>query len=624
MSVLSGSGLAKYFGAQDIFKGVSFSLARGEKAGLIGPNGVGKTTLLRIVAGQETPTDGSVFRASDLTIGYLPQDARLEGELTLWDAALSALSSLRAQEQELRRLEAAIAQSDDPALWRRYEECEHRFQAAGGYDYEWRVRQTLEGLGLGDSLECPVSQLSGGQHTRARLAQLLLQRPDVLLLDEPTNHLDLQALTWLESFLQAWDGSLIAISHDRYFLDAVANTIWELTPAGLDRYRGNYSAYETQKAERLEHLRREYEKQQEYIRATEAFIRRYKAGQRYREARGRQKRLERMERIELPEQTRSMRVNLKATARSGWVILEAHNLAVGFPGHEPLFRIEDLMLLRGERAALIGPNGSGKTTFLRTALGELAPLSGQLMLGHNVQVGYLSQAQDELHPDRTLAEEILSVRNLSTGEVRDHLALFLFTGDDPFKRVGDLSGGERSRLALAKLTLQGTNLLVLDEPTNQLDMLSRDVLESVLSDYDGTLLFVSHDRYFIDSLATHVWAIEDGWVRVYRGNYSDYAAARAAAQANEREKREAGERRPSPRSTPEARAAQREQRRRQERRVELEAEIEMLEQRLASLEASLAEAASREDVDALRTLGADHESLSQALEQAYREWEEVA
>ncbi|NPV07697.1 MAG: ABC-F family ATP-binding cassette domain-containing protein [Anaerolineae bacterium] len=623
MSVVSGSGLAKYYGAQDVFRSVSFSLARGEKAGLIGPNGVGKTTLLRIIAGQEVPTEGSLHRASSISLGYLAQDAQIEGDCTLWEATLSALGSLRSLEEELRRLEAAIAESDDPALWRRYEDCEHRYQAAGGYDHEWRARQTLEGLGLGDSLNCPVSQLSGGQHTRARLAQLLLQRPDVLLLDEPTNHLDLEALAWLESFLQSWEGSIVAVSHDRYFLDAVAGTIWELTPEGLDRYRGNYSAYEAQKAQRLEHLRREYERQQEHIRATEAFIRRYKAGQRYREARGRQKRLDRLERIELPSQQRAMRVNLKAAARGGWVVLEAHDLAVGYAKGRPLFTIEDLILLRGERAALVGPNGSGKTTFLRTALGELEPLAGRLMLGHNVLPGYLSQAQDELHPGRTLVEEMLSVRELSLPEARDHLALFLFTEDDPFKRVGDLSGGERSRLALAKLTLQGTNFLVLDEPTNQLDMLSRDVLESVLSEYDGTILFVSHDRYFIDSLATQVWAIESGRLVAYPGDYSAYTAAKAA-QGREREKRETAQRRPSPRSTPEARAAQREQRRRQERRVRLEAEIEEMEQRLAALEAQLAEAAEQEDWDTLRELGTDHEAVSQALARALRSWEEVA
>lgn len=624
MSVVTGGGLAKYYGAQDIFRAVTFSLARGEKAGLIGPNGVGKTTLLRIIAGLEAPTDGTVHRAAGVTVGYLPQDARIEGDRTLWEAALSALEGVREQERRLRQLEAAIAHTDDPTVWRRYEESEHRFQAAGGYDYEWRARQTLEGLGLTASLDQPVSQLSGGQHTRARLAQLLLQQPDVLLLDEPTNHLDLQALAWLESFLRDWEGSLIAVSHDRYFLDAVMNTIWDLTPEGIERYRGNYSAHEAQKAERLERVRREYERQQEYIRNTEAFIRRYKAGQRYREARGRQTRLNRLERIERPGQTQTMRVRLKAGARGASVVVEAHDLTIGYQADRPLFRVDDLALLRGERAALIGPNGSGKTTFLRVLLGQLPPLSGRLMLGHNVTPGYLSQAQEGLHPDRSLAEEVLSVSNLTLAEVRDHLARFLFTGDDPFKRVGDLSGGERSRVALAKLTLQGANFLVLDEPTNQLDMLSRDVLESVLSEYDGTALFVSHDRYFIDSLATEVWAIEDGRVKAYRGGYSDYANVRAQVEAEQRLERESSERRLSPRSTPEARTAQRAERRRRERLVELEGEIEELEAKIAGLEARLAEAAGGADVETLRTLGTDHATLTETLEAAYREWEDVA
>lgn len=624
MSAVTGGGLAKYYGAQDIFRAVSFALAGSEKVGLIGPNGVGKTTLLRIIAGLETPTEGSVHRAAGLTVGYLPQDARIEGECTLWEAALAALQSVRAQERRLRQLEAAIAHSDDPAVWKQYEESEHRFQAAGGYDYEWRARQTLEGLGLTGSLDMSVSRLSGGQHTRARLAQLLLQQPDVLLLDEPTNHLDLQALTWLESFLRDWEGSLIAVSHDRYFLDAVVNTIWELTPEGIERYRGNYSAHEAQKAERLERQRREYERQQEHIRNTEAFIRRYKAGQRYREARGRQTRLNRLERIERPDQAQTMNVRLKATARGAWVVVEAHDLAIGYETDRPLFRADDLVLLRGERAALIGPNGSGKTTFLRVLLGQMAPLAGRLMLGHNVIPGYLSQAQDELHPGRSLAEEVQSVNSLTLAEVRDHLARFLFTGDDPFKMVDDLSGGERSRLALAKLTLQGANFLMLDEPTNQLDMLSRDVLESVLSEYDGTALFVSHDRYFIDALATHVWAIEDGRLNVYHGHYSDYAAARAAAIADQRQEREANERPLSPRSTPEARAAQRAEKRRQERLLEVEAEIERLEAEIADLEEGLAKAAQETDLEALRSLGLEHAVLTESLEAAYREWEEVA
>ncbi|MGQ9553755.1 MAG: ABC-F family ATP-binding cassette domain-containing protein [Anaerolineae bacterium] len=626
MSLIIASDLGKYYGAQDVFRSVTFALARGGKVGLVGPNGIGKTTLLRIVAGLEQATEGSLSRASGLNVGYLPQDVRLEGDETLWEVTLASLVPLRLLEAEVRQLEKAIGESDDPTLWRRYEQCQQRFEAMGGYEYEWRARQAIEGLSLSDLAHVPVSQLSGGQQTRAHLARLLLQQCDVLLLDEPTNHLDLQALTWLESFLQAWDGSLIAISHDRYFLDAVANEIWELSARSLERYRGNYSAYEAQKAQRLERLQREYEAQQEHIHATEAFIRRYKAGQRSREAFGRLKRLQRLERIELPPEMRPLRLRLKPSQRSGWVVLEAHEAVIGYSGAVPLFTTGDLQLLRGERAALIGPNGSGKTTFLRTALGEIKPLSGEVTLGHSVRVGYLSQAQAELHPDKTLVEELLSVRELTMAEARDHLALFLFTDDDPFKRVSVLSGGERSRLALAKLMLVGANFLVLDEPTNQLDIVSRDVLETVLSDYDGTILFVSHDRYLIDAIATQVWAIEAGYLKAYVGNYSDYIAAGAAEAARLAEKQEVSalKRNVSPRSTPEARAAQREEKRRQERRQQLEAEIHDLESRLTEVEMALAAASERGDVAALATLGREHQSLQAAIEAAYQCWSEVA
>jgi len=626
MSLLVANDLAKYFGAQDVFANVTFALARGARAGLVGPNGVGKTTLLRILAGLEQPTRGNVFRASGLTVGYLPQDVRIEGDGSVWEATLSALEPLRRLESDMRKLEQAMAGDEDPALWRRYEQCQQRFEAIGGYEYEWRARQALEGLGLRQAAEMPVSQLSGGQHTRAHLARLLLQRCDLLLLDEPTNHLDLQALSWLESYLNGWEGSIVAISHDRYFLDAVATEVWELSANRLERYRGNYRAYERQKADRLQRLQRGFEAQQEFIQATEAFIRRYMAGQRAREAKGRQKRLARLERIELPAERRSMRLKLRPSARSGWVVIEARDAVIGYSQEVPLFGTGDLQLLRGERAALIGANGSGKTTFLRTALGEMPALSGSLMLGHSVQVGYLSQAQDELHPDRTLLEEVLSAQEMTLAEAREHLALFLFTDEEPFKRVSALSGGERSRLALAKLVLLGANLLVLDEPTNQLDIVSRDVLETVLSNYDGTILFVSHDRYLIDAIATQVWAIEGERLKTYLGNYSDYAAALAAAEAagaGENDGEAEHGRGFSPRSTPAARAAQRDERRREERRQQLEAEIHRLETRVIEVEAGLAKASLEGDVSELSCLGREHDSLRSELDAAYERWGEV-
>ena len=610
MSIVVAEGLAKSYGAQDVFWDVSFRIARGDRIALVGPNGVGKTTLLKLIAGLEAPTAGRIHRARRLRIGYLPQEAELAGHRTLRQEMLTVFADLRAQEAELRRLEREMA---DPArrdrALKRYGKLLEEFELAGGYDFEHRIDRVLTGLGFReDEHRYPLAILSGGQKTRALLAKLLLQEPDLLLLDEPTNHLDLAAMEWLEDYLSEWKGSFVVAAHDRYFLDKLVERVWELEFGRLEQYPGNYSRYVQLRAERLERREAEYRAQQEYIAKTEAFIRRYRAGQRAREARGRQKRLAHLQRLERPRRARTMKLSIETDLRGGDLVLTTKDLAVGY--RTALFTCPDLCLRRGERAALVGPNGSGKTTFLKTIVGQVRPLRGEVRLGHNVRVGYLAQAHEGLNRDNTILEEILEVKNLPLQRARTFLGRFLFSGDDVFKRVGDLSGGERSRVALARLTLEGANFLLLDEPTNQLDIPSREVLEEVLADFEGTILLVSHDRYLINALATQVWIIEDGGLNVYQGDYADYL--------KRREKRERKGRRGA------TKARERKREKEEARVAELEEAIAALEARLADLGQELAAASRARDLDRLRELGSEYERAEGELERLLAEWAEAA
>ena len=610
MSIVVAEGLAKSYGAQDVFWDVSFRIARGDRIALVGPNGVGKTTLLKLIAGLEAPTAGRIHRARRLRIGYLPQEAELAGHRTLRQEMLTVFADLRAQEAELRRLEREMA---DPArrdrALKRYGKLLEEFELAGGYDFEHRIDRVLTGLGFReDEHRYPLAILSGGQKTRALLAKLLLQEPDLLLLDEPTNHLDLAAMEWLEDYLSEWKGSFVVAAHDRYFLDKLVERVWELGFGHLEQYPGNYSRYVQLRAERLERREAEYRAQQEYIAKTEAFIRRYRAGQRAREARGRQKRLAHLQRLERPRRARTMKLSIETDLRGGDLVLTTKDLAVGY--RTALFTCPDLCLRRGERAALVGPNGSGKTTFLKTIVGQVRPLRGEVRLGHNVRVGYLAQAHEGLNRDNTILEEILEVRNLPLQRARTFLGRFLFSGDDVFKRVGDLSGGERSRVALARLTLEGANFLLLDEPTNQLDIPSREVLEEVLADFEGTILLVSHDRYLINALATQVWIIEDGGLNVYQGDYADYL--------KRREKRERKGRRGA------TKARERKREKEEARVAELEEAIAALEARLADLGQELAAASQAQDLDRLRELGSEYKRAEGELERLLAEWAEAA
>jgi ATP-binding cassette subfamily F protein 3 len=563
MSVLSVSGLTKYYGAEFIFGGISFQISRGDKTALVGVNGAGKSTLMKIIAGVEEPTGGSVHLSRGRTVAYLAQEAQFSGSRTLMEEMHAALEHLHALQQEITALEHALADTAAPdweQRMERYGELTHRFEHAGGYDIEYRIDRTLHGLGFVEAqYDQPLAQFSGGQKTRAALASALLSDPDLLLLDEPTNHLDLAALEWLERFLKDWEGTLIVISHDRYFLDKVTNRTLEIANGKLDGdYPAGYNKYLELKAERLELQLKHYQAQQEYIAKTEDFIRRFKAGQRTKEARGREKILNRLKygyqgannqwidtRVDAPQQQKKIAMNLGTQVRSGDLALKLEKLVVGYmergmgdgswdlgetdqpptPIPHPLIKCPNLEIFRGQRVALMGPNGSGKTTLLRTMVGEVPALSGLARLGHKVMINYYAQAHEGLDMNATVFQEIRRIKPLiKETEARTLLGRFLFSGDDVFKRVGDLSGGERSRVALAQLTLMGGNLLVLDEPTNHLDIGAREALEVVLNEYNGTILFVSHDRYFIDAVADTIWMVENSSIEAFDGTYSEYAA----------------------------------------------------------------------------------------------------
>ena len=621
MAILTASNLAKSYGHFDIFDGVSFEIPHQAKIALIGPNGSGKTTLARLILGLDKPTAGTIQRAKKLRMGYLPQHADFDGEGTLWDAMLMVFADLRAQAAELRELEAAMAASDtrEQSL-RRYGELLEAFELAGGYSYEHRIRHVLTGLGFEEhDLARPVAQLSGGQQTRALLARLLLEEPDLLILDEPTNHLDLAGIEWLEGHLGSWKDSLVVVAHDRAFLDATVDRVWDLASGKLETYRGNYSAYSVQRAERRARQTAEYQRQHRFIAKTEDFIARNIAGQRTRQAQGRQKRLDRVERIEQVQEYRPMSFSLGQVARSGDLVLGLYDLTVGYERHRPFLAIKELELRRGQCVALLGPNGSGKTTLLKTITGDVRALGGTVRTGANVHPGYLAQEYANLDPANAVLDTILNARDMPISEARNLLGRYRFSGDDVFKPVGDLSGGEQARVALAILALQGANLLLLDEPSNHLDIPSQEVLQEVLGTFPGTMLIVTHDRYLITTLAARVWAVEDGTIQCFEEGYQQYRAWQMQRRQEERE-------RPEPRAAARSeeeqarRAAERAASRIARRQAELEDTIHMLEARLSRLGNQLSRASQQRAVERVHELGTEYSEVEAELNVVLADW----
>jgi ATP-binding cassette subfamily F protein 3 len=632
MPLLSASRVGKSFGADDIFADVSVEIPHGAKIALVGPNGAGKTTLLRLLIRADEPTTGTIQHAKGLTIGYLPQRPELVTDRTLWGEMLTAFTALRRTEAELSELAHQMSGPDANEIIDKYGRLQEAFELAGGYDYETRIRQVLQGLGFdADDYDRPLSVLSGGQTTRALLARLLLENPDLLVLDEPTNHMDMEAVEWLESFLNTWKRAVLLVSHDRYFMDHVVSVIWELDWGRVEVYSGNYSQYVRQREERQAAHWTEYEAQQEMIAKEEEYIRRNVTGQNTRQAKGRLRRLERLKRDELitrPREARTLHLNLQTNIRSGDKVLMTKDLVIGYQDDSvPLFSVPDLTLYRGEVAAVIGPNGVGKTTFLKTLLNQLPPLSGWSKLGASVKVGYFAQAHEALHEENSILDELLAVRNMPISQARSYLATFLFTGDDVYRPISTLSGGERGRVALAKLSLDGANFLLLDEPTNHLDIPAQEVLQAVLSEFTGTILLVSHDRYLIDALATQIWAIKPGQLSVFEGSYQEYVAAREAAKVAAKEPKAVPVRQNRPdkasKAVPTPGRRGMSAREREKRTALIETEIHKLEMQLVQLSGDLGAASEAGQVDRVRELGAAYAAAQAELDAKMLEWEEL-
>lgn len=665
MSLININNLSKSFGPLDIFSGVSFSIPRGSRLALVGPNGCGKTTLLRIIMGLDEPSGGNVTLAKGIHIGYLPQEAEFDIKGTVWDACYIVFSELIARQKELERLEAdmAVAGSRREAALLRYGPLQQEFERCGGYTFPTRIKQVLTGLGFPEAdFHLALNHLSGGQRTRAFLARLLLSEPDLLLLDEPTNHLDIAAVEWLESYLGKWEGAVVIVSHDRYFLDRVATSILEMAFGATEHYPGNYSAYLRTREMRWEHRRETFEAEKEKLLKDVEYIKKNISGQNVSQAKGKLRRLSRivqaieqvgMEAVigkrwaetaedvvvgsssfgpeEAERRVRALRaptrtlpklhLNLHSASRSGELVLRTSELRIGYPGRF-LFTSPDILLRRNDCAALIGPNGAGKTTFLKTVLGDLAPLAGDVTLGASLKIGYFAQAHEGLEKNNTLMQEIDKVMpNWLPGQIREYLGKYLFSGDDAFKKVSVLSGGERGRLALAKLALQDTNLLLLDEPTNHLDIPSQEVLEAVLDEYEGTILLVTHDRYLIDALATQIWEIEpdESQLTLFEGTYSqrrderERLAALSSAQTSEKTARSTSR----PRGDPAVKA--------ERRRVAL---LQELENSIAAIESQMADIGKKlenppADTALVRKWGNQYNALQIEMDALLIQWEEL-
>ena len=516
-------GLGKSFGVRQVFSNVSFEIKEGDRIALVGPNGAGKSTLLKCILGIEELDEGQVVMSPVASIGYLQQDVNL-GDASLVEEIETAWEDVHALENKLQELTTYLETHEaSESDLQRLDYLQNRLEWLGGYDYEQKTKRIVYGLGFTDEdLYKPANAFSGGQKTRINLAKALVRSPDFLFLDEPTNHLDMEMLEWLEGYLSSYRGGILIVSHDRYFMDRIVTGVVELDHHKATTYRGNYSRYVAQREERLKADTIAYEKQQEYIKKTEEYIDKYRAGIKSKMARGRQSQLNRLERLEAPETSHSLDFKFPPAAMSADKVLVLDHVSIGYKTDDPIIDDVSVVVRRGESVALIGPNGAGKSTMVKAIVGELFPIEGHIDIGNRVQVGYFSQEHEELHDRWQVVDEIINNYNFTEEKARNVLGSFLFKGDDVFKLVGDLSGGERARLALLKLFLQGDNFLILDEPTNHLDVPTREIVERALQQFGGTCFIISHDRYFLDQVSTRTLVLENKGFTEYLGNYSYY------------------------------------------------------------------------------------------------------
>lgn len=625
--------IAKSFGVHDIFKDVSFMVEKGEHIGLVGVNGSGKTTLLHCLLEPSYIDSGSIRFEPGISVGYVQQGfTDIKG--TIWEFMLQSCPEILRLREELQRLEAEVSTAADDVLetiMEEYTRVTKRYEYLDGYHYENRIKRVLIGLGYTEEWwEQDAATLSGGQKTRLMLAAALVRNPDFLILDEPTNHLDIVMTQWLEAYLREFKGGLLVVSHDRAFLDNVAVRILEMEAGKLQSFKGNYSRYLEQKAIQTATLEAAYAAQQDYIARTEAYIRRFKAGIKSKMARGRQSQLNRLERMDAPVKNEEFELRLPPATECADRVLIMEDLSIGY-GEKVLAQGINITLRRGEKAALLGANGTGKTTLLKTILGEIQPLKGKAKIGNRVQIGYFSQSYERLDPKQTLLENFVIEYGFTEERTRSMLGGMLFHGDDVFKEIGTLSGGQKARLVLLKLVLDGANCLVLDEPTNHLDIMAREAVEAALTAFDGTVLVVSHDRYFINEVADRIWEIEDGQLKDYKGNYDFYlaekqkaaaAAAEAmAASAQENVKQKADNKA----QVQPVKAADKKQRYSPEEAARLLPKVELSireqETMMKLLEVQMADPANHEDPAHSAAMAAEHDAYEQKIADLMEKWE---
>ncbi|HFS5273865.1 TPA: ABC-F family ATP-binding cassette domain-containing protein [Streptococcus pneumoniae] len=630
MIILQANKIERSFAGEVLFDNINLQVDERDRIALVGKNGAGKSTLLKILVGEEEPTSGEINKKKDISLSYLAQDSRFESENTIYDEMLHVFNNLRRTERQLRQMELEMGEKsgeDLDKLMSDYDRLSENFRQAGGFTYEADIRAILNGFKFDESMwQMKIAELSGGQNTRLALAKMLLEKPNLLVLDEPTNHLDIETIAWLENYLVNYSGALLIVSHDRYFLDKVATITLDLTKHSLDRYVGNYSRFVELKEQKLVTEAKNYEKQQKEIAALEDFVNRNLVrASTTKRAQSRRKQLEKMERLDKPEAgKKAANMTFQSEKTSGNVVLTVENTAIGYDG-EVLSQPINLDLRKMNAVAIVGPNGIGKSTFIKSIVDQIPFIKGEKRFGANVEVGYYDQTQSKLTPSNTVLDELWNDFKLTPEvEIRNRLGAFLFSGDDVKKSVGMLSGGEKARLLLAKLSMENNNFLILDEPTNHLDIDSKEVLENALIDFDGTLLVVSHDRYFINRVATHVLELSENGSTLYLGDYDYYIEKRATAEMSQTEEASTSNqaKEASPVNDYQAQKESQKEVRKLMRQIEsLEAEIEELESQSQAISEQMLET---NDADKLMELQAELDKISHRQEEAMLEWEELS